>query len=273
MHGRDGSDLIIRVPCGTLVIDEESGWVLADLKEAGQRVLVAKGGKGGRGNAHFATPSRQVPRVAEPGQKGEARALLLELKVIAEIGLVGLPNAGKSTLLAAITAARPRIDSYPFTTLAPNLGVVWLNGAHCRYVVVADIPGIIEGASRGAGLGNEFLRHIERTRVLVQVIDVSRYADPDPVEAYHILRRELSSYDPRLTQRPYLVAGNKIDLPCDPSTLDRFQQFCQTNQIPLFFISALKKEGLDPLVSYFRRMLQLHEEGHGADEGCPGAGG
>jgi GTP-binding protein len=268
MHGKDGQDLFIQVPGGTLVIDQGSGAVLADLMEAGQRVLVAKGGKGGRGNAHFATPTRRVPRVAEKGEKGEERMLLLELKTIAEVGLVGLPNSGKSTLLAAITSAHPKIDSYPFTTLAPNLGVVWLNGVHCRYLVVADIPGLIKGASAGAGLGNQFLRHIERTRLLVQVIDVSAEAAHDPLEAYQILRKELSSYNPQLMERPHIVAANKIDLPCDPCTLTRLRDFCQAEEIPLFFISALSHEGLDPLLSHLSSGLKPPAEERAAPDEC-----
>ena len=260
MHGRGGQDLFIPVPCGTVVMEEESGKVLADLTQGGERILVARGGKGGRGNAHFATPSRRAPRVAEKGEKGESRTLLLELKIIAEVGLVGLPNSGKSTLLAAITSAHPKIGSYPFTTLAPNLGVVWLNDSHCCYVVVADIPGLIEGAAAGAGLGNQFLRHIERTRVLVQVIDVSKEAAHDPIKAYQILRGELSSYNPQLGERPHMIAGNKVDLSCDPLILARLRDFCQREEIPLFYISALRREGLEPLLSYLTTMLQRRAE-------------
>jgi len=256
MHGKDGQDLFIQVPCGTMVIDEVSESVLADLTQEGQRVLVARGGRGGRGNAHFATPSRRVPRVAEKGEKGESRALLLELKIIAEVGLVGLPNSGKSTLLAAITSARPKIDSYPFTTLTPNLGVVWLNNSRCQYLVVADIPGLIEGAASGAGLGNQFLRHIERTRLLVEVVDVSKEAAHDPIKAYQILRGELSSYNPQLVERPHMIAANKIDLSCDRLALARLRDFCRKEEIPLFFISALRRDGLEPLLSYLTSMLQ-----------------
>jgi len=260
MHGGEGPDLFIQVPCGTMVIDDKSGTVLADLTQEGQRVLVARGGKGGRGNAYFATPSRRAPRLAEKGERGEERTLLLELKIIAEVGLVGLPNSGKSTLLAAITSAHPKIGSYPFTTLSPNLGVVWLDEAHGRYLVVADIPGLIEGAAMGAGLGNQFLRHIERTRLLVQVIDVSKEASHEPVRAYHILRRELSSYHPGLMERPHLVVANKIDLPCDPNTSARLRDFCQGEGVPLFFISALRREGLGPLLSSFSSLLEVENQ-------------
>jgi GTP-binding protein len=254
MQGRGGQDLFIKVPCGTWVMEEETGKTLADLTQEGQRVLVAKGGKGGRGNARFATPSRQAPRIAEPGEAGERRTILLELKLLAEIGLVGLPNSGKSTLLAAITSAHPKIASYPFTTLTPNLGVAQLVAT--RYAVVADIPGLIEGAASGGGLGNQFLRHIERTRLLLQVIDVSREAAQYPLRAYQILRKEISSYNPELNERPQVVAANKIDLPCDPLALRPLEDFCREAKIPLFFISALTREGLPPLLSYLASALR-----------------
>jgi len=254
MQGRGGQDLFIRVPCGTLVMDEERGKILADLTQEGQRALVAKGGKGGRGSAHYATPSRQAPRIAEQGERGERRTIFLELKLLAEIGLVGLPNSGKSTLLAAITSAHPKIAPYPFTTLTPNLGVVQLDATH--YAVVADIPGLIEGAASGVGLGNQFLRHIERTRLLLQVIDVSREGAPDPLHAYQILREELSSYNPQLTERAQVIAANKIDLPCDPLALRSLEDFCQKAKIPLFFISALTREGLPHLLSYLATTLR-----------------
>ena len=254
MQGRGGQDLFIKVPCGTWVMEEETGKTLADLTQEGQRVLVAKGGKGGRGNARFATPSRQAPRIAEPGEAGERRTILLELKLLAEIGLVGLPNSGKSTLLAAITSAHPKIAPYPFTTLTPNLGVAQLVAT--RYAVVADIPGLIEGAASGGGLGNQFLRHIERTRLLLQVIDVSREAAQHPLRAYQILQKEISSYNPELNERPQVVAANKIDLPCDPLALRPLEDFCRKAKIPLFFISALTREGLPPLLSYLASALR-----------------
>ena len=259
MQGKDGQDLFIKVPRGTVVIDEESGEVLADLTEADQRVLVARGGRGGHGNAHFATPARQAPRMAEPGGKGESRSILLELRLIAEVGLIGLPNSGKSTLLAAITSAHPKIASYPFTTLAPNLGVAWLKDL--RFFVLADIPGLIEGAASGAGLGNQFLRHIERTKVLLQVIDVSEEASQDSLRAYQIVQGELASYNPALGQRPQVIAGNKIDLPCDPTSRAHLEDFCRRQGIPLFFISSKTREGLEPLVSYLDSTLQSQVQG------------
>jgi len=264
MQGRAGQDLFIKVPCGTLIMDEETGRILADLTQKGQKVLVAKGGKGGRGNAHFATPSRQAPRIAEPGEKGGRGTILLELKLLAEIGLVGLPNSGKSTLLAAITSAHPKIAPYPFTTLTPNLGVVQLDETH--YAIVADIPGLIEGAASGVGLGNQFLRHIERTRLLLQVIDVSREAAQDPLHAYQILRKEISSYNPQLNERPQVVAANKIDLLCDPLALRPLEDFCRKAKIPLFFISALTREGLPPLLSYLVTALRPLLEDRLSDE-------
>src|SRR6266540_3261335 len=205
--GRAGGDLILRVPPGTTVKDVATGEVVADLVSPGHEIVVARGGKGGRGNARFASSTRRVPRIAEDGQPGEQRDLELELRLIADVGLAGLPNAGKSSLLAALTRARPKIANYPFTTLTPNLGVARLDD---RELVIADIPGLIEGASKGAGLGEEFLRHIERTRLLVHVVDASR---PDPLQDIATIDTELRSYGRGLAERPRLVALNKIDLP------------------------------------------------------------
>jgi GTP-binding protein len=253
-HGATGPDLSIKVPPGTVVMDAETGDVLADLIQEGERALVAQGGRGGRGNARFATATRQAPRFAQPGIPGETRTLQLELKLIADVGLVGLPNAGKSSLLAAFSAARPKIAAYPFTTLTPNLGVVDVP-PHGGFVV-ADIPGLIEGAAQGAGLGIRFLRHIERTRVLVQMVDVAEGAE-DPVAAALTVERELLAYNPALPSRPRLVVGNKIDLP-HAEGLARLTAWCAGQGRSLTPISAATGEGipalLEALVAELRRV-------------------
>src|SRR4030042_138032 len=209
--GRNGEDLIIRFPVGTLVRDDQVGEVLQDLLFDGQRCVVARGGRGGRGNARFATATNRAPRHAEKGEKGEEFWLRLELKLLADVGLIGYPNAGKSTLLSKISSARPKIADYPFTTLVPNLGVV--TGEEHRPFVVADIPGLIEGASRGAGLGLTFLRHVERTRLLIHLLDISEGPSRDAVKDFHALSEELRAYDPVLQKKKQVVALNKIDLP------------------------------------------------------------
>jgi GTP-binding protein len=243
-HGATGPDVIINVPLGTVITDVETGEVLADLTEEGQRVLVARGGRGGRGNARFATSTHQAPRFAQPGTPGEVRTLRLELKLIADVGLVGLPNAGKSSLLAAFSSARPKIAAYPFTTLSPNLGVVDVE-PHGGFVV-ADIPGLIEGAAHGAGLGIRFLRHIERTRVLVQVVDVADEAG-DPVAAAETVEQELSAYNRALLSLPRIVAANKIDLP-HQTGLTRLASWCATHGVPVVPVSALAGDGIPLLL-------------------------
>ncbi len=255
-HGAAGADLIVKVPLGTVVRDADTGEILADLVEEGQRALVARGGKGGRGNARFATPTRQAPRFAEPGTPGEVRTILLELKLIADVGLVGLPNAGKSSLLAAFSAARPKIAAYPFTTLTPNLGVVHV--PPFGGFVVADIPGLIEGAAGGAGLGTRFLRHIERTRLLVHVVDVSD-GGGDSAAALPTVEAELGAYNPALLARPRLVAGNKIDLP-HAEGLARLRALCAARGIRLVPISALTGEGVPALVEEMAAMLRAAQQ-------------
>ena len=251
-HGATGQDLVIKVPLGTVVRDAETAEVLVDLVEEGQRALVARGGKGGRGNARFATPTRQAPRFAEPGTPGEVRTLLLELKLIADVGLVGLPNAGKSSLLAAFSAARPKIAAYPFTTLTPNLGVVEV--PPFGGFVVADIPGLIEGAAAGAGLGIRFLRHIERTRLLVHVVDVSE-SGGDPAAALTTVEQELSAYNPALLTLPRIAAGNKIDLPHGEG-LERLHAVCAARGIRWMPVSALTGEGVPTLVEEIASLLR-----------------
>ncbi len=238
-RGRDGADVLIWVPLGTVIKDEETGRLLGDVKEERQRVLVARGGRGGRGNAAFATATRRAPRIAEDGEPGEERTLILELKLLADIGLVGLPNAGKSTLLRALTAARPKVADYPFTTLVPNLGVLDLSPN--ERVTVADIPGLIAGASGGAGLGLSFLRHIERVRLIVHVLDISE--GHDPLKAFEVVEEELWAYGRTLEHLPRLVAANKIDLPHEID-MARCQQYFADRGIPLYLVSALTGKGM-----------------------------
>jgi GTPase len=253
--GVSGADMILKVPVGTLVFDEESGELLADLKKPEQKVLVAQGGKGGRGNQHFAKPWHQAPREKEDGEPGEERHLRLELKLLADVGLVGFPNAGKSTLISVISAARPKIANYPFTTLEPNLGVVNADGGTGghglelgRTFVVADLPGLIEGASRGAGLGTRFLRHVERTRLLVHLIDTSDMAEMDPVKAYEIIEGELAAFSEVLTGKPMIVVATKLDATTDRTKLEKLRKFCLKTDVEFHPISAATGEGVKELV-------------------------
>jgi GTPase len=254
-HGATGRDLTIKVPLGTVITDVGTGEVLADVTEEGQRVLVARGGRGGRGNARFATATHQAPRFAQPGTAGEIRTLRLELKLIADVGLVGLPNAGKSSLLAAFSSARPKIAAYPFTTLSPNLGVVDVEPY--GGFVVADIPGLIEGAAHGAGLGIRFLRHIERTRLLVHVVDVAEGAQ-DPVAAAETVEQELRAYNPTLLFLPRIVAANKIDLPHGEG-LARLSARCRALGTSLLAVSALTGEGIPRLLEALAIQLRASQ--------------
>lgn len=252
-HGRGGADREVRVPCGTLVFDAASGELLCDIVAAGQRFIAAKGGRGGRGNARFATSTNQAPRIAEPGEPGELRDLRVELKVLAEVGLVGLPNAGKSTLVSRVSAARPRIADYPFTTLIPHLGVVALSGE--RSFVMADIPGLVEGAHSGVGLGHRFLRHVERTRVLVFLLDDRHLAADEPgspAEDHAVLCRELSAHAEELAQRPAIVALNKIDL-LPPERVDAILASLPAGALP---ISAATGAGVSALLEAIWSVLE-----------------
>jgi GTP-binding protein len=244
MKGKDGEDLIIYVPLGTVVIDEKSGEVLCDLVKEGQRCVVAKGGRGGRGNAHFATPTDQAPRFAEEGEEGEERWVVLELKLIADVGIIGLPNAGKSTLLKKLTRANPKVGDYPFTTLHPNLGVLEIDEE--RRLVLADIPGLIENAHRGAGLGLEFLRHIERTRILLHLVDISG-TERDPIEAFNTVNRELGHYSGELLNKPQIVALSKADLLTEEERAREFENWLDKEGYPHLRISALTGQGIDTL--------------------------
>jgi GTP-binding protein len=249
--GRDGDDLEIPVPVGTTVYQHDpltagSDEFVADLTTAGQRVLVARGGRGGLGNAHFATSTNRAPRKHQPGEPGEHFHLRLRLKLLADVGLVGFPNAGKSTFIARVSAAKPKIADYPFTTLTPNLGVVTMSDD--RSLVVADVPGLIEGAHAGQGLGHQFLRHIERTKVLIHLVDVSGASGRDPVDDFDVLRKELSLYNPELLEKPQLVAANKIDAVDEAARVARLEARARELELPFFRVSAVTGEGVQQLL-------------------------
>jgi GTP-binding protein len=251
-HGKAGEDLVLQVPPGTGVLDDGTGELLADLVATGQAVTIARGGRGGLGNVHFATATHRTPKHAQKGEPGEERWLRLELRLIADVGLVGLPNAGKSTLLAALTAARPKIAAYPFTTLEPNLGVLDLDDAEDRRATIADVPGLIEGASSGAGLGHAFLRHVERTRILVHVVDG---ASRDPEWDHEVIREELRLHDPTLLEKPLLVAFNKIDLPEARDAWPAFAAARRRDGVPCLAVSADAGEGLAALRARLAELL------------------
>jgi len=245
-YGASAADVIVRVPVGTVVHDVDTDEVLCDLSTAGQRFVAAQGGKGGRGNIHFATSTYQAPTKSEPGEPGQERRLRLELKLLADAGLVGYPNAGKSTFISAVSRARPKIADYPFTTLVPNLGVVGLPGG--RSFVLADIPGLIEGASEGHGLGHRFLRHVERTRVLLHLIEVSAEPGRDPLHDYDVINRELERYSPELAKRPQIVALSKLDLTETRDAYDSWRQKFAARGITLHAVSAATGEGVKELL-------------------------
>src|SRR5688572_1960015 len=267
--GRTGADLELAVPIGTLVYEKTGDAdaplrLLADLAEEGEKVLVARGGRGGLGNAHFATSTNRAPRKVQPGEPGEQKDLRLELKLLADVGLVGFPNAGKSTLIARVSAARPKIADYPFTTLTPNLGVVGLSDD--RSFVVADVPGLIEGAHRGLGLGHRFLRHLDRTKVLVHVVDVSGGSARDPVEDLDTVRRELELFRPEFAGRPQLVAANKIDAVDDDARVAALGKRAKTLRLPFYRISAVTGDGLQQLTEAMWRHLAASRSTLPADE-------
>jgi GTP-binding protein len=258
-QGKKGADLALSVPIGTVVKTVDKGEILFDFLGPGQKFLAARGGKGGRGNASFATPTHRTPREWQKGEPGEEKKLILELKLIADVGLVGFPNVGKSTLITKISSARPVIADYPFTTLIPHLGVVDVGKE--KSFVVADIPGLIEGAHQGHGLGDKFLKHIERTKILVHIVDVSPYCGRDPVKDYSIVMKELEAYNPELSRRPQIVAANKIDLLGEEKErLEAVKKMASRKKLPFFAISALKGKGLKELVSAMAKTLAAVEE-------------
>ncbi|MGE5559768.1 MAG: GTPase ObgE [Chloroflexota bacterium] len=257
MHGKSGEDLFIKVPPGTAIFDDATGDLIADLTEEGELALIGAGGRGGKGNARFASATNTAPRMAEKGEPGEERWVTLELKLLADVGFVGFPNAGKSTLLASVTAAKPKIANYPFTTLVPNLGVARIEDG--RSFVLADIPGLIEGASAGAGLGHDFLRHVERTRVLIHVIDAAGTEGRDPVADFAVINGELEQYRPGLSQRPQIVAANKIDLPEAGANVERLKAALEPQGYPVMPISAATGEGVRELMFRVADLLDQTE--------------
>ncbi|HYD16709.1 MAG TPA: GTPase ObgE [Candidatus Nanoarchaeia archaeon] len=260
--GAEGEDIILKVPVGTMVYDEDTGELVHDFREPNERVIIAKGGKGGRGNARFATPTHQAPRECEPGKPGVERHLRLELKLLADVGLVGYPNAGKSTLISRISAARPKIADYPFTTLQPNLGVVALGEVQDMIsFVVADIPGLIEGASEGAGLGTRFLRHIERTRLLVHLVDVSDASGrPDTAKDFEVIMGELANFGAGLEQKPMIVVASKMDA-VNKDKLAKLKRNAKKQKLDLFPISAVTGEGIEELKwAIGHRIVRMRKE-------------
>jgi GTPase len=253
-YGRAGSDRVVRVPLGVIVRDAASGEPLADLAHSGDRVIVARGGRGGQGNAHFATPSRQTPRYAQPGQPGETRRLHLELRLLADVGLVGYPNVGKSTLIGAVSAARPRVADYPFTTLVPHLGVVRCDDEHS--FVLADVPGLIEGAHTGQGLGLRFLRHLSRTSLLIHLLDISGLSGRDPVSDFEAINHELKCFDADLAAKPQVVVANKLDLAEARGQLPAVRARFAERGIHVLAISAATGEGVRDLILVVCRRIQ-----------------
>ena len=252
--GKNGEDLVLKVPAGTIIRDEATGKIIADLKEVGERAVVARGGRGGKGNQHFANAVRQAPNFAKSGTDGEERWVILELKMIADVGLLGFPNVGKSTFLSVVTAAKPKIANYHFTTINPNLGVVKTKNGDG--FVIADIPGIIEGASEGVGLGIQFLRHVERTRLLLHFIDVSGQEGRDPIEDYNTINQELAKYSEKLVKRKQILVATKIDSMQDDTNLKKLEELAKKEKLELFKISSVTGEGVEQLIDHVTEVLK-----------------
>ena len=253
-NGKYGEDLIIKVPIGTVVKDAETGKIVADLSHPDQKELILKGGRGGRGNSHFATSTRQAPRFSEDGERGEEKEVILELKLLADVGLLGFPNVGKSTFLSVVTDAKPKIANYHFTTLEPNLGVVKTKNGDG--FVIADIPGIIEGTSEGVGLGTQFLRHVERTRLLLHFLDVSGQEGRNPVEDFYVINKELKKYSEKLAQRKQIIVANKIDVMQDDTLLKQVEEVAKKEGLELYKISAVTKQGVEELIDHVSELLK-----------------
>ena len=256
--GKDGESVVIKVPVGTVIREAESGKIMADITKHGEEKILIHGGKGGKGNQHFATPTRQAPRYAEPGRVAKEYDVILELKLIADVGLIGFPNVGKSTLLSMVTNANPKIANYHFTTLAPNLGVV--EGKYGDSFVLADIPGLVEGASEGVGLGHAFLRHVERTKVFIHVVDAAGVEGDDPVENVRKINQELEAYNPELMKRPQVIAANKTDIPGSEENVERLKEAYEKEGFEVFPISAATNKGLDELLTKVAEILKNYPE-------------
>lgn len=259
-YGAAGEDIILKVPVGTLVKDLKTGNVIVDMKEPGQEFIIAKGGEGGKGNSKFKTPTRRAPKFAQPGRKGESKEIVLELKLLADVGLIGFPNVGKSSLLSVVSAAKPKISNYHFTTLSPNLGVVRLGDE--QSFVIADVPGLIEGASEGVGLGHEFLKHIERTSVLIHVLDISGFEGRDPLEDFDKINDELKSYNKNLEKKPQIIYANKMDLPGAEENLKRLKEKLKDKDIKIFSGSVLRQDNLQEMLYYVWDILKNQERSY-----------
>lgn len=258
MYGKNAEPCIVKVPAGTLVKDADTGAVIADLTAKGQSAVIAKGGRGGRGNAHFANSAHRAPTFAEYGEPGESRELLLELKLLADVGLVGYPSVGKSSLIASVSAARPEIADYPFTTITPVLGVVKTD--YEKSFVMADIPGLIDGAADGVGLGHDFLRHIERTKLILHIVDASGSEGRDPVEDYHKINRELAKYSKKVASHPQVLVANKIDITESEENIPRLRELAEKEGLKFFPISAVTHEGVKELITYVGEFLEDYQE-------------